>query len=55
VREINTAPQGFKGPNYEKLKTILLKKKRLLLQDVIKPIRSSWSNTGVSIISYGWD
>jgi hypothetical protein len=28
------------GPNYEKLRTILLKKKRLLHQDVIKPIRA---------------
>ena len=50
VREINTAPQGFKGPNYEKLRTIFPKKERLLLEDVLKPIRSSWSNTGVSII-----
>ena len=54
VRAINTAPQGFKGPNYEKLRTVLLKKERLLLEDVLKPIRSSWSNTRVSIISDGW-
>ena len=47
VRAINTAPQGFKGPNYEKLKKKLLKKERLLLEDVLKPIRSSWSNTRV--------
>jgi hypothetical protein len=54
VRAINTSPQGFKGPNYEKLKTILLKKERLLLDDVLKPIRSSWGSTRVSIISDGW-
>jgi hypothetical protein len=43
VRAINTAPQGFKGPNYEKLRTVLLKKERQLLEDVLKPIRSSWA------------
>jgi hypothetical protein len=44
VRAINTAPQGFKGPNYVKHKTILLRKERLLLDDVLKPIRSSSSS-----------
>jgi hypothetical protein len=36
VMEINTTPQGFKGLNYEKLRTILLRKERLLLDDVFK-------------------
>ena len=54
MRAINTTPQGFKGPNYEKRIIVLLMKKKLLLEDVLKPIRSSWSNTGVSIISDGW-
>ena len=54
MRVINTKPQGFKGPNYEKLRTVLLKKERLLLEDVLKPIRSSWNNTRVCIISDGW-
>jgi hypothetical protein len=54
VRAINKAPQGYKGPNYEKVRTILLKKERQLLDDVLKPIRSSWGSTGVSIISDGW-
>jgi hypothetical protein len=53
VREINIAPQGFKGPNYKKLRTVLLRKERLLLDDVLKPIRSSWGGTRVSIISDG--
>jgi hypothetical protein len=51
VRAINPTPQGFKGPNYEKLRTVLLKKERLLLDGVLKPICSSWGNIGVSIIS----
>ena len=54
VRAINTAPQGFKGPNYEKIRTVLLKKERLLIEDVLRPIRNSWADLGVSIISNGW-
>jgi len=54
VRAINKSPQGYKGPNYEKVKTFLLKKERQLLDDVLKLIRSSWASTGVSIISNGW-
>jgi hypothetical protein len=51
---INTTPQGFKGPNYEKLRTVFLKNKRQLLEDVLRLIRSSWSCTRVSIILDGW-
>jgi hypothetical protein len=54
VREINTTPQGFKGPNYEKHRKVLLRKETLLLNDVLKPMRSSWGNIGVYIISDGW-
>ena len=32
----------------------MLKKERLLIEDVLRPIRSSWANSGVSIISDGW-
>jgi hypothetical protein len=54
VKAINEAPQGFKGPNYEKLITVLLQKERSSIHDILKPIRSSWTSTGVSIISNGW-
>ena len=54
VRAINIAPQGFKGPNYEKLRTVLLKKEGLLIEDVLRPIQNSWANSGVSIILDGW-
>jgi hypothetical protein len=53
VREINVVPQDFTGPNYEKLRTILLKKERQLLEDVLRPTRSSWSSLRVSIILEG--
>jgi hypothetical protein len=54
VKAINEAPQGFKGLNYEKLRTVLLQKERSLIHDFLKPVRSSWTSTGVSIISDGW-
>jgi hypothetical protein len=54
VKAIYEAPQGFKGANYEKLKTVLLQKERSLIHDILKPVRSSWTNIGVSIISDGW-
>jgi hypothetical protein len=54
VKVINEALQGFKGPNYEKLKTMLLQKERSLIHDILKLVRSSWTSTGVSIISDGW-
>jgi hypothetical protein len=54
VKAINEAPQGFKGPNYEKIKTVLLQKERSLIHDILKPVRSSWTSTGVSIIYDGW-
>ena len=54
VRAINTTPQGFKGPNYEKIQTVLLKKEKELVEDVLAPIRSSWHSFGVNIVSDGW-
>lgn len=54
VRAINKAPQGYKGPNYEKVGTVLLKKERQVLGDILKPIRNSWFSTEFSIISDGW-
>ena len=54
VKAINEAPQGFKGPNYEKLRTMLLQKERSLIHDILKPVRSSWTISGVSIVSDGW-
>jgi hypothetical protein len=51
VRTINLAPQGFKGPNYEKLQFDLLKKEKDLVEDILAPICASWSSLGVTIIS----
>ena len=54
VREINKAPQGLKGPNYKKIQTVLLKKEKELVEDVLAPIRSSWHSSRVNIVSDGW-
>ncbi|XP_057865649.2 uncharacterized protein LOC131073259 isoform X2 [Cryptomeria japonica] len=54
VRSINEAPRGFKGPGYEKVRTILLDKEVKNVENSLKPIRDSWIETGVSIVSDGW-
>ena len=54
VRAINTAPAGYKGPNYEKVRTDLLKKEKELVEDILAPIRASWGSSGVTIVSDGW-
>ena len=54
IREINKAPQGYKGPNYEKVRTQLLKNEKELVEDILAPILSSWSSFGVTIVSDGW-
>jgi hypothetical protein len=54
VKAINEDPQDFKGPNYEKLRIVSLQKERSLIHDILKPVRSSWTSTWVSIISDGW-
>eukprot|EP00253_Pinus_taeda_P004206 PITA_04206 len=54
IRAINKAPQGYKGPNYEKVRTQLLKNEKELVEDILAPIRSSWSSSGVTIVSDGW-
>ena len=54
MRAINTAPKRFKGPNYEKLRTNLLKKEKALVEDILRPLRASWSSSGVTFVSDGW-
>eukprot|EP01018_Ginkgo_biloba_P000099 Gb_18470 [translate_table: standard] len=46
VRAINDGPKGYKTPSFEK--------EKYLVEQSIKPIRSSWQTTGVLIISDGW-
>jgi hypothetical protein len=54
VRAINKGHQGFKGPNYEKLRTGLLNKEKEPSEDILAPISTSWSSFGVTNVSDGW-
>ncbi|XP_059073578.1 uncharacterized protein LOC131874296 [Cryptomeria japonica] len=54
VRSINEAPRGFKGLGYEKVCTTLLDKEVKHVEDSLKPIKDSWIETSVSIVSDGW-
>lgn len=54
LRKVNEAPQGYTGPGYEKVRCTLLAKKVKSLENALAPIRNSWKQTGVSIISDGW-
>jgi hypothetical protein len=54
VRVVNEAPRGFKGPGYEKIRTTLLDAEVANVQASMQPIRDSWIETGVSIVSDGW-
>lgn len=40
--------------DYEKFRTTLLIMERQLIEDVLASIYSSWSDLGVSNMSYGW-
>jgi len=54
IRAINKAPQGYKGSNYEKVRTQLLKNEKDRVEDILAPIHSSWNISGVTIVSNGW-
>ena len=54
VEAINEAPRGYRGPGYEKLRTTILHKEKKNVENLLKPIRDSWIQTGLSIVSDGW-
>lgn len=54
VHAINTAPKGYKSPNYEKVRTSLLDKEQSKVHQALTPLMQDWSTHGVSIISDGW-
>lgn len=54
LRTVNEAPKGYKGLGYEKVRGSLLEKEVELVEGALKPIRDSWVETGVSIVSDGW-
>ncbi|KAI8561094.1 hypothetical protein RHMOL_Rhmol04G0310100 [Rhododendron molle] len=54
VAAINSAPKGYKSPNYEKVRTTLLDKEQNKVRQALSPLMQDWSTHGVSIISDGW-
>jgi hypothetical protein len=51
---INDAPKDYVGPDFEKVCTTLLRKEKLMVEEILEPVRSCWTRNGVSIIFDGW-
>ncbi|XP_025628477.2 uncharacterized protein [Arachis hypogaea] len=45
---------GYIPPGYNKLRTTLLEREREHVERMLEPIKNSWSQKGVSIVSDGW-
>jgi hypothetical protein len=54
VKGINEAPKGYKSPNYEKARTVLLDRERVKIQRALTRFTDEWGDFGVSIVSDGW-
>ncbi|KAI8556403.1 hypothetical protein RHMOL_Rhmol05G0250100 [Rhododendron molle] len=54
VAAINSAPKGYKSPNYEKVRTTLLDKEQNKVRQALNPLMQDRSTHGVSIMSDGW-
>jgi hypothetical protein len=55
VRAINEkASKGYKNPNYEKDRTVLLDREKAKIEAGHSRLTNEWSEVGVSIVSNGW-
>ena len=54
VKAINEAPKGYKAPNYEKARTVLLEREKAKVQRALTRFTNEWVDCGVSIVSNGW-
>uniref|UniRef100_A0A2N9J571 DUF659 domain-containing protein n=1 Tax=Fagus sylvatica TaxID=28930 RepID=A0A2N9J571_FAGSY len=45
---------GYVPPGYNSLRTTFLQKERAHMEQLMKPIKSSWKDKGLSIVSDGW-
>lgn len=50
----NNFISGYQPPGYNKLRTTLLENERRHVDKLLEPIRNSWSQKGVTIVSDGW-
>jgi len=54
VMVVNEAPKGYKSPNYEKARIVLLKREKSKVQKALTHFTNEWVDCGVSIVSNGW-
>ena len=53
VNAINEAPKGYKSPNYEKARIVLLDREKAKIQRALTRFTDEWGDYGVSIVSNG--
>lgn len=54
VKAINEAPKGYKAPNYEKARTVLLEREKAKVQRAFTRFTNEWVDSRVSIVLDGW-
>jgi hypothetical protein len=54
VKEINEASKGYKSPNYEKARIVLLDREKEKIQRALTWFTDEWGDFRVSIVSNGW-
>lgn len=54
VAALQTAPQGYKGPGYDKARTVGLDKEKAKIHNALGLFTNAWNDYGVSIVSDGW-
>jgi len=54
VKTINEAPKGYKSPNYEKARTVLLDREITKFQRALRRFTDEWGDFGVFIVTNGW-
>nr|KAJ0217080.1 hypothetical protein LSAT_V11C300149880 [Lactuca sativa] len=50
----NNKIDGYVPPGYNKLRTTLLQKEKDIVQKLLEPLRSTWKEKSVTIVSDGW-
>lgn len=54
VQAINNAPAGYKPPMYENIRTTLIDKEKIRLEQQTTPLKRVWVSEGCSIVMDGW-
>ena len=54
IEALQTNPQGYKGPRYDKVRTMGLDKEKAKIHNALELFTNAWNDYGVSILSNGW-